>query len=54
MGPAHYLVVDRRGALVGELILPDNASIVGAGARTVYVVVRDEDDLQTLHRHAWP
>ena len=54
VGPSQYLVVDRRGALVGELILPDNASIVGAGARTVYVVVRDEDDLQTLHRHAWP
>ena len=54
VGPSHYLLVDRRGALVGELVLPDNTSIVGAGPRSVYVVVKDEDDLQTLRRHAWP
>jgi hypothetical protein len=54
VGPSHYLLVDRRGALVGELVLPEHASIVGAGPRSFYVVVKDEDDLQTLHRHGWP
>jgi hypothetical protein len=54
VGPSHYLLVDRRGALVGELVLPDNTSIVGAGPRSVYAVVKDEDDLQTLRRHSRP
>lgn len=54
VGPSHYLVIDRRGALLGELILPANETIVGAGERTVYVVAKDEDDIQRLRRHAWP
>jgi len=54
VGPSHYLVIDRRGALLGELVLPANETIVGAGERTVYVVAKDDDDIQTLRRHAWP
>jgi hypothetical protein len=54
VGPSHYLLVDRRGSLMGELVLPENASIVGAGPQSLYVVVKDDDDLQTLHRYRWP
>lgn len=50
---SHYFVVDRRGRLLGEISLPANETIVGAGANTVYVAVKDEDDVMRLRRHPW-
>ncbi len=50
---SHYFVIDRRGALLGEISLPANETIVGSGANTVYVAVKDADDLVRLRRHAW-
>lgn len=49
-----YDVIDREGRLVGRLRMPENEWLVGAGAASVYRVVRDEDGLQWLHRHPWP
>ncbi len=54
VGPSHYLVIDRQGALLGEIILPVSETIVGASERTVYVAAKDEDDIQRLRRHVWP
>ena len=50
---SHYFVIDRRGRLVGELTLPANEEIVGAGPATLYVAVKDEDDIIRLRRHPW-
>lgn len=50
---SHYFVIDRRGQLLGEIALPANETIVGAGANTVYVAVKDEDDVIRLRRHPW-
>ena len=49
-----YYVVDRRGRLLGVLEMKDNERIIGAGARSVYVVETDSDDLKYLRRHPWP
>ncbi len=49
----HYLVVDRRGRLLGQIDLPATEQIVGSGPRTLYVTVRDEDDILRLRRHPW-
>lgn len=49
-----YDVVDRTGALRGELVLPRNQHILGFGARSVYVVDVDDDGIQRVNRHAWP
>jgi hypothetical protein len=49
-----YDVVDRRGALAAVLTMPDNERIVGFGAKSVYVVVTDNDGIQRLRRHPWP
>jgi hypothetical protein len=49
-----YDVVDRRGALAGLLMLPENARVVGFGAKAVYVAVTDDDGIQHLSRHARP
>lgn len=51
---SHYFVIDRRGSLLGELSLPANETIVGASARHVYVVFKDDDDIQRVRRHVWP
>lgn len=48
-----YDVVNRHGTLEKQLTLPENAWIVGFGATSVYVVVRDENDVQRLQRHPW-
>ncbi len=48
-----YDVVDRRGVLVGQLTMPETERIVGAGARSVYVAVKDENDIERLRRHPW-
>jgi hypothetical protein len=49
-----YLVIDRRGTLVGEIMLPANETIVGAGPSALYVSVRDEDDILRIRKHPWP
>jgi hypothetical protein len=50
---SHYFVVDRAGKLVGELSLPANETVVGAGPKTIYIAVKDEDDVIRLRRHPW-
>ena len=49
-----YYVVDRRGRLLGILELKDNERIIAAGARSLYVVESDADDLKYIRRHPWP
>lgn len=49
-----YDVIDRSGSLRGVFRLPVNRTIVGIGPSSLYVVTKDEVDLQTLSRHAWP
>jgi hypothetical protein len=52
-GTAYY-VVDRRGRLLGVIAMKDNERIIGAGARSLYVVETDSDDLKYIRRHPWP
>jgi hypothetical protein len=49
-----YYVVDRRGRLLGVIEMKNNERIVSAGARSLYVVESDADDLQYIRRHPWP
>ena len=49
-----YYVVDRRGRLLGIIEMKDNERIIGAGARSLYVVETDADDLKFIRRHPWP
>ena len=54
-GPAtdrrtHYDIVDRRGSVVARAVVPNEGRVVGFGARSIYVVRKDEDDLQYLQR----
>ena len=49
---AHYDVIDRRGAVVMKVDVPNDGRIVGFGARSIYVVRKDADDLQYLQRFA--
>ncbi|HLA89562.1 MAG TPA: hypothetical protein VJL28_03900 [Gemmatimonadaceae bacterium] len=49
-----YDVVDRAGKLLGQIVLAKGERIVGFGARSVYVVWKDEDDIERLRRHPWP
>ena len=51
---ARYDIVNRRGALDGQLVLATNERIVGFGAGTAYVAVTDDDGIQRLRRHPWP
>ena len=46
-----YDVIDRAGNRVGQIVLPQNEYILGFGARSVYVVVTDDDGIQRLRRH---
>jgi hypothetical protein len=52
-GTAYY-VVDRRGRLLGILEMKDNERIIGWGAKSLYVVETDSDDLKYIRRHPWP
>ena len=45
-------VFDVRGRLVGRVVMPAGIRVVGLGARGVYAVRTDEDDLQYLQRYA--
>jgi len=49
-----YDVVDRRGRLAGEVTLRENEKIIAFGAKSVYIVVTDDDGIQRLRRHPWP
>lgn len=49
-----YVIVNRRGTIDGEITLPQNERMVGFGPRSVYVAVRDDDDVERLRRHPWP
>jgi len=51
---ARYDVVNRRGTLDGQLILPANERIVSFGLNSAYLAVTDDDGIQRLRRHAWP
>lgn len=48
-----YDVIDRRGVLNGQLVLRPNERIAGFGARSVYIVERDVDDIERIRRHPW-
>lgn len=50
----NYLVIDRRGLLLGEIVLPVERTIVGAGPNSIYITVKDEDDVLRIQRHPWP
>ena len=49
-----YDVVDRRGRLVRRFSLPEAELLIGIGASGAYVATKDRDDVQWLHRRAWP
>ena len=51
---SQYDVIDRRGAIAGQIELPANQRIVGFGRNTVYIARADDDGLKHLSRHAWP
>jgi hypothetical protein len=48
--PSVVDVFDQKGQRSGQVTLPENASIVGFGAKSVYLGRRDADDLQYLQR----
>jgi hypothetical protein len=49
-----YDVVDRNGRLAGVVELAQNEVLIGFGAKSAFVVVTDDLDVQTLKRHPWP
>ena len=46
----HYDVIDRRGVVAAKVDVPGAGRIVGFGAKSIYVVRKDSDDLQYLQR----
>ena len=48
-----YDIIDRRGLLTARLRMKPNERVAGFGARFVYIVSRDEDNVDHLRRHAW-
>jgi hypothetical protein len=49
-----YDIVDRAGHMTGFISLRANEALIGFGAHSVYVLSKDEFDLQTLERRPWP
>ena len=49
-----YDIVDRTGKLTARLEVPVDSRIVAFGRESVYVVTRDEFDLEHVTRHALP
>jgi hypothetical protein len=49
--PTVFDVVDRTGQRIEQIQLPPNRRLVGFGAHTVYLVVKDEVDLEYLERY---
>ena len=52
--PPLYDVIDGNGKLVEQVELPPRTKLVGFGARSVYLVRLDDDDLQYLQRYPLP
>ncbi len=52
--PQTFDLIGRDGRVMRQVVLPAGARLVGFGARTVYTVRIDEDDLEYLQRHAMP
>ena len=52
--PPVYDVFDARGNLVHQVKLAQGTRLVGFGAKTIYTVRTDEDELQYLQRHRMP
>jgi hypothetical protein len=50
----HYFVIDRVRGLIGEIALPAEKTIVGAGPNAIYVTSRDADDILRLSRIVGP
>ncbi|WP_337172189.1 hypothetical protein [Gemmatimonas aurantiaca] len=49
-----YDIIDRSGKLLRQLRLPAAERIVGSGARHIYIVARDDDELERLRQVRWP
>jgi hypothetical protein len=49
-----YDIIDRRGMRTARLRLEANEHIVGFGKQSVYVALREADDLEWLSRYPWP
>lgn len=49
-----FYAVDRAGKLLGILELKANETIGGFGARSIYIIETDADDLKFVRRHPWP
>ena len=50
-----YDIIDRQGRLRRQIALAgDQQYIVGFGRRSVYVIVKDADEILRLQRHPWP
>lgn len=51
---SRYDVINRRGDLDGQVVLPKDARIVGFGRQSVYVSVKTDGGDERLERHPWP
>lgn len=49
-----YDLIDRNGMLTGRLVVPGNTILLAPGRDALYVLVRDQDDLERVSRHPWP
>lgn len=49
-----YDVVDRFRGFRGTLQMGEGERVVGFGKRSIYVVWKDQDDVERLRRHPWP
>jgi hypothetical protein len=54
VGATQYDLVDRAGKLAARIQLSQSDRLVGFGARSVYSVKKDRDDVEWLLRHPWP
>jgi hypothetical protein len=52
--PQTYDLIDAMGRLAARLVLPARSRLVGFGASAVYLVQRDDDDLEYLQRYRLP
>jgi hypothetical protein len=52
--PATFDLIDTAGRISARVALPPRARLVGFGAKSVYIVRRDNDDLEYLQRHPLP
>jgi len=52
--PPLYDIISANGKLFERVELPPRTKLVGFGAKSVYLVRLDQDDLQYLQRHVLP